>query len=77
LGRLPVVSRGVHIATFHPFHDYKNAIDDQLDDDAAVLEAFHVVRLGTQAVDEVRRLQQQTLGHLLCSRQIRRVPETK
>jgi len=30
----------------------------------AVLDAFHVVRLGTQVVDEVRRrVQQHTLGH--------------
>lgn len=54
----------VEVATLDPFHGYKNAIDDQLDDAVAVLDAFHVVKLGTQAVDEVRRrVQQQTLGH--------------
>ncbi len=38
-----------------------NAIDDQLEDTVAVLDAFHVVKLGTAAVDEVRRrIQQKT-----------------
>ena len=54
----------VEVATLDPFHGYKNAIDDQLEDAVAVLDAFHVVKLGTQAVDEVRRrVQQETLGH--------------
>lgn len=55
---------GVKVATLDPFHGYKNAIDDQLDDATAVLDAFHVVKLGTQAVDEVRRRVQQAIhGH--------------
>ena len=55
---------GVHVATLDPFHGYKNAIDDQLEDATAVLDAFHVVKLGTQAVDEVRRrVQQEIHGH--------------
>lgn len=55
---------GVEVATLDPFHGYKNAIDDQLDDAVAVLDAFHVVKLGTQAVDEVRRrVQQEIHGH--------------
>lgn len=55
---------GVEIATLDPFHGYKNAIDDQLDDAVAVLDAFHIVKLATQAVDEVRRrVQQETTGH--------------
>ncbi len=54
----------VQIATLDPFHGYKNAIDDQLDDAVAVLDAFHVVKLAGQAIDEVRRrVQQATLGH--------------
>jgi transposase len=54
----------VQVATLDPFHGYKNAIDDQLEDATAVLDAFHVVKLGTAAVDEVRRrLQQQIHGH--------------
>ncbi len=55
---------GVTVATLDPFHGYKNAIDDQLEDATAVLDAFHVVKLGTAAVDEVRRrVQQDTTGH--------------
>jgi transposase len=56
---------GIQIATLDPFAGYKKAIDDELDDDAVVvLDAFHVVKLGTQAVDEVRRrMQQATRGH--------------
>ena len=54
----------VQIATLDPFHGYKNAIDDQLEDATAVLDAFHVVKLGTDAVDQCRRrVQQDTLGH--------------
>ena len=55
---------GVKVATLDPFQGYKNAIDDQLQDATAVLDAFHVVKLGTAAVDECRRrVQQDTLGH--------------
>lgn len=54
----------VAIATLGPFHGYRCAIDDQLDDAIAVLDAFHVVKLGTAAVDEVRRRVQQDIhGH--------------
>jgi len=55
---------GVKIATLDPFRGYKNAIDDQLEDAIAVVDAFHIVKLGGQALDEVRRrVQQETLGH--------------
>ena len=55
---------GVKIATLDPFQGYKNAIDDELQDAVAVVDAFHVVKLGGQALDEVRRrVQQETLGH--------------
>ena len=55
---------GVQIATLDPFQGYKNAIDDQLEDATAVLDAFHVVKLGTQALDDIRRrVQQDTTGH--------------
>lgn len=58
---------GVKVATLDPFHGYKNAIDDRLADAVAVLDAFHVIKLGTQAVDEVRRrVQQQIHGHRGC-----------
>jgi transposase len=54
----------VQVATLDPFRGYKNAIDDQLEDAVAVLDAFHVVKLATAAVDEVRRrVQQDTCGH--------------
>ena len=56
--------RNVQIAALDPFAGYKRAIDDTLQDAVAVLDAFHVVKLGTTAVDEVRRrVQQDTLGH--------------
>ncbi len=54
----------VKVATLDPFHGYKNAIDDQLDDAVAVLDAFHVVALATKAVDQCRRRVQQDIhGH--------------
>ena len=55
---------GVRIATLDPFQGYKNAIDDQLQDATSVLDAFHIVKLAADALDEVRRrVQQDTLGH--------------
>ena len=55
---------GVETAALDPFRGYGNAIRDELPDAVAVLDAFHVVRLGTQVVDEVRRrVQQETVGH--------------
>jgi len=55
---------GVGVATLDPFQGYKNALDDELEDAVAVLDAFHVVKLGTAAVDEVRRrVQQHIHGH--------------
>ena len=54
---------GVEQAALDPFRGYANAIQHGLPDAVAVLDAFHVVRLGTQVVDEVRRrVQQDTLG---------------
>jgi transposase len=54
---------GIEQAALDPFRGYANAIHDGLPDPVAVLDAFHVVRLGTQVVDEVRRrVQQDTLG---------------
>lgn len=58
---------GIEHAALDPFRGYANAIRDELPDAVAVLDAFHVVKLGTQVVDEVRRrVQQETLqrrGH--------------
>ena len=54
----------VEHAALDPFRGYANAIRDELPDAVAVLDAFHVVKLGTQVVDEVRRrVQQDTVGH--------------
>jgi Transposase len=55
---------GIDVATLDPFHGYKNAIDDQLDDAVAVLDGFHIIKLGTDAVDRCRRRVQQDIhGH--------------
>jgi len=55
---------GVEHAALDPFRGYANAIRDELPDAVAVLDAFHIVKLGTQVLDEVRRrVQQDTLGH--------------
>ena len=55
---------GIQIATLDPFQGYKNAIDDQLQDATSVLDAFHIVELAGDALDEVRRrVQQDTTGH--------------
>ncbi|KUG57115.1 transposase [Serinicoccus chungangensis] len=55
---------GVDVATLDPFQGYRAAIDEELADATAVLDAFHVVALGTKCVDEVRRrVQQATTGH--------------
>jgi len=46
-------------AALDPFRGYANALRDSLPDAVQVLDAFHVVKLGTQVVDEVRRRVQQ------------------
>jgi transposase len=53
----------VEHAALDPFRGYANAIRDELPDAVAVLDAFHVVKLGTQVVDEVRRRVQQDTLH--------------
>lgn len=54
---------GIEHAALDPFRGYANALRDELPDAVAVLDPFHVVKLGTQVVDEVRRrVQQDTLG---------------
>ena len=60
----PAFTSGIRTATLDPFHGYANAIRDELPEAIIVLDAFHVVKLGGQVVDEVRRrVQQDTLGH--------------
>ncbi len=54
----------IEVAALDPFGGYKSAIDAELAEATAVLDAFHVVKLGTQVVDEVRRrVQQDPTGH--------------
>ena len=55
---------GIGVAALDPFRGYATALRTELPHAVRVLDAFHVMRLGVQAVDEVRRrVQQQTLGH--------------
>ncbi|MGP3924563.1 ISL3 family transposase [Streptomyces sp. 8N616] len=57
------VTVSVECAALDPFRGYRNAIRDELPDAVAVLDAFHVVKLGGNALDEVRRrVQPATLG---------------
>ena len=59
--------RGCESRRWIPSRDSKNAIDNQLQDATSVLDAFHIVKLAGDALDEVRRrVQQDTLGHRGC-----------
>ena len=63
-GRGEPFTAGVEVATLDPFRGYSNAIRDELEDATAVLDAFHVVKLGVTAMEETRRrVQQEQLGH--------------
>ncbi len=54
----------ITFAALDPFRGYATALRTELPAAVRVLDAFHVVRLGFQALDEVRRrVQQETLGH--------------
>ena len=54
---------GIATAALDPFRGYANAIDTELPDTIAVVDAFHIVRLGGGGMDEVRRrVQQDVLG---------------
>jgi len=54
----------VQVAALDPFRGYHTALVSRLEHATAVLDPFHVVRLLTSAVDEVRRrVQNDTLGH--------------
>jgi transposase len=55
---------GIQVAALDPFRGYGAALSAGLPHAVRVLDAFHVVRLGFAAVDDVRRrVQQQTYGH--------------
>ena len=65
---------GVRIVMLDAFREYKNAIDDQLQDATSVLDAFHIVKLAGDELDEVRRrVQQDTLATM----DAQAIPSTK
>jgi len=54
----------IELAALDPFRGYATALSTELPSATRVLNAFHVVKLGNQMVDEVRRrVLQQQLGH--------------
>jgi transposase len=55
---------GVTVTALDPFVGYATALRTTLPQATRVLDAFHVVKLGFDAVDQVRRrVQQETTGH--------------
>ncbi|MBW3640115.1 MAG: ISL3 family transposase [Actinobacteria bacterium] len=59
----PAWRAGIVTASLDPFRGYASALRTSLPEAVRVLDAFHVVRLGQAAVDDVRRRrQQETLG---------------
>ncbi len=55
---------GISVAALDPFRGYATGLRTTLPQAVRVLDAFHVTRLGFDALDQVRRrVQQQTLGH--------------
>lgn len=62
--RTPAWRDQVTVAALDPFRGYATALAGTLPDAVRVLDAFHVVKLGNQVVDEVRRrVQQEQTGH--------------
>ena len=60
----PVWRAGITTAALDPYRGYASALRTALPDTVRVLDAFHVVRLGFAAVDDVRRrIQQEQTGH--------------
>jgi transposase len=51
----PQFRTGIKTATLDPFRGFANAIRDVLPDALTVLDAFHVVKLASAMVDDVRR----------------------
>lgn len=62
--RDPSWRTGVQVAALDPFRGYATALRTHLPAAVRVLDAFHVVKLGFDAVDQVRRrVQQETFAH--------------
>jgi transposase len=62
--RPPEWRQRIHLAALDPFRGYLTALRAHLPHATHVLDAFHVVRLGFAALDEVRRrVQQEQTGH--------------
>jgi transposase len=60
----PLWRAAIVTAALDPFRGYATALSTSLPEAIRVLDAFHVVRLGFAAVDDVRRrVQQETTGH--------------
>jgi transposase len=57
---------GIGVAALDPYRGYASALRAGLPQAVRVLDAFHVVRLGLAAVDEVRcRIQREQTGSLV------------
>jgi transposase len=57
-------TQAIEVAALDPFRGYGSALSTGLPNAVQVLDAFHVVRLGLAAVDDVRRrVQQHQTGH--------------
>ena len=62
--RHPAWRNGIGIAALDPYCGYATALPTVLGDAVRVLDAFHVIRLGFTAVDQVRcRIQHDQTGH--------------
>jgi transposase len=62
--REPTWRAGIATAALNPYRGYASALRGGLPHAVRVLDAFHAVRLGFAAVDDVRRrIQQQLTGH--------------
>jgi transposase len=63
-GREQTWRDGITVAALDPFRGYATALRTSLPQATRVLDAFHVVRLGLDALDQIRRrVQHETLGH--------------
>jgi transposase len=55
---------GIKIATLDPYRGYRRAIENTFDDITVAVDPFHIVKLASKVLDEVRcRLQNTQTGH--------------